>query len=144
MKKLFLLVALSYLLVIIAIPFLANAQTIVPQTCSIGEPKECCNPTHGSPCLDDPSCPCGINSFFDMLINIYDFIVKDIATPLAIIALIIGGALMMLSGGNPSLMGKGKTILFAAIIGLVLVFASWVIIDSILKIIGYTGNWSIL
>lgn len=50
---------------------------------------------------------------------------------------------MMISAGNPDLMNKGKQILKWAIIGLVLVFGSWVIIDFILKTIGFTKeNWS--
>ena len=77
-----------------------------------------------------------------MLNNIYNFIVKIIAAPLAVIALTIGGILMLISAGNPNLMGLGKKIFYAAIIGLALVFCSWVIINTILTILGYTGTWS--
>jgi type IV secretory pathway VirB2 component (pilin) len=78
-----------------------------------------------------------------MLFNIYDFIVWNIATPLAIIALVVGGIFMMISAGNPGMMGLGKTIVVAAIIGLVLVFCSWLIIDTIITSMGGTsGSWS--
>ena len=78
-----------------------------------------------------------------MLGRIYDFIVKDIASPLAIIALTIGGILMMISAGNPNLMATGKKVLYSAIIGLFLVWGSWVIINFILKtLLGYSGDWS--
>jgi len=65
--------------------------------------------------------------FFQMLTTIYNFIVWILATPLAVIALIIGGILMMISAGNPNLMGTGKKILYSAIIGLALVFCSYLI-----------------
>ena len=65
-----------------------------------------------------------------------------IATPLAVIALTIGGIFMLISAGNPNLFNTGKKIVYAAIIGLVLVFCSWLIVNTILSIIGYQGNWS--
>ena len=82
--------------------------------------------------------PCGISDFFTMLGNIYSFIVYMIATPLAIIALTIGGIFILISAGNANLMSKGKQILWAAIIGLFLVWGSWAIINTILcTILGY-------
>jgi len=79
-----------------------------------------------------------------MLTNIYVFIVWDIATPLATIALIVGGIFMMMSAGNPNIMGTGKKIVWAAVIGLVLVFCSFLIIDTILNLLGYLPSWSSL
>jgi len=124
MNKLFLSISLLCLLTIIFVPLLAKA----------ADPIVTCGNT--------ASDPCGISDFFAMLARIYKFIVKDIATPLAIIALIIGGIMMMISAGNPELMGNGKKIMYAAIIGLVLVWCSWLIIDFVLKAVGFTGNWS--
>lgn len=132
MKKILISIALVCLLAVIFVPFLVKASGgLVP-----------CNPT----CDKDGNCrgECDICSFFQMLVNIYKFIVFDIATPLAIIALIVGGVFMMISAGNPNLMGTGKKILYAAIIGLFLVFASYLIIDFILNTIGYTQDWSSL
>jgi hypothetical protein len=95
-------------------------------------------------CGYDSSCPCEIGDFFSTLVYIYNFIVIYIATPLAVIALIIGGVLLMISAGNPNLATKGKQILWAAIIGLVLVFGSYLIIDFILcTALGYC-SWKIL
>ena len=78
-----------------------------------------------------------------MLVNIYNFIVQVIATPLAILAFVVGGICIMVSGGNPGLSGLGKTIMKSATIGLVLVFLSFLIIDFTLHAIGYSGpSWS--
>ena len=76
-----------------------------------------------------------------MLGNIYSFLVLQIATPLAVIALIVGGVLMMISAGNPNLMGTGKKIFYAAVIGLALAFCSYLIIKVVLSAVGYTGNF---
>ena len=122
MKKIVLPIILFCLLLFIIIPNFAGAQGIVP----------CGNPGQDA---------CTIKYFFVMLVNIYEFIVKMIATPLAVIAIIVGAIFMMISGGNPNLMSRGKEVLKLAIIGLVLVFGSYLIIDFILTTIGFTGNW---
>ncbi len=110
MKKAFSVIFLICLLTIILFPFFVKA----------AEPLV--------PCTNN----CGISDFFTMLDRIYSFIVIDIAGPLAVISLIIGGICMLVSAGNPGLMGLGKKIIYAAIIGLVLALGSYAIINFIL------------
>jgi hypothetical protein len=114
MKKIFFAIILISL---ILIPFLVNA-AIVP----------CGNPDQN---------PCTLTDFFILLNNIYSFVVNIIAAPLATIALIIGGVMMLTSGGNPSQFGKGRQILIYAIIGLCLAFGSMLIIKTLLLAMGY-------
>jgi type IV secretory pathway VirB2 component (pilin) len=114
MKKIFLLIVLFYLIIIFFAPFLAKATGPLV------------------PCTDD----CTIDKFKDMLGNIYTFIVTDIAAPLAVISLIVGGACILASAGNPGLMGLGKKIVYAAIIGLVLALGSYAVINFILSALG--------
>ncbi|MFH1968594.1 MAG: hypothetical protein ABIJ84_04360 [bacterium] len=97
------------------------------------------------PCGNSPdgSDACTITDFFIMLGRIYDFLVKWIATPLAILSITIGAVVLMTSAGNPSQATKGKQILMISIIGLVLVFCSWLIIQTLLSAIGYTGAWNV-
>ena len=115
-SKIFLPIILFCLLSIVFIPFVANA-TLVP-------------------CTDN----CTIDDFFTMLASVYSFIVNDIATPLAIIAVTIGGILMMISAGNPNMMSLGKKIFWSAVIGLTLAFCSYLIIKFVLSAVGYTGT----
>lgn len=89
---------------------------------------------------------CKIDHIFILLNNIFNFIVRWIAIPLAILMITIGGVMILISAGNPNLANLGKNILRWAIIGLVLVFCSWVIINFILTALGYQniGSWNIL
>ena len=88
------------------------------------------------------SCSCTLSNFFVMLARIFNFVVKMIATPLAIAMLTIGGVMILISAGNQNLLSLGKKTVYASIIGLVLVFCSWLIIDFILKALGYDqGDW---
>ena len=111
---------------------------------SIGDPIAPNCPTCTTDASGATTCtnPCTITDFFTMLSNVYSFIVLEIAAPLAIIAMIIGGIFMLVSGGSPGLMATGKKIVITSIIGLVLVFASYLIISFLLNLVGFTGNWS--
>jgi hypothetical protein len=46
---------------------------------------------------------------------------------------------MLISAGNPNLLGSGKKVLYSGIIGLVLTLGSYAIINFILKAIGGKG-----
>jgi hypothetical protein len=83
------------------------------------------------PCGQDASCPCEISDFFTMIGRIYNFIVKMVATPLAILALTVGGIVLLISAGSPGLAGLGRKILYTTVIGMFLVYGSWIIIDLI-------------
>ncbi len=124
MKKIFLAGILFCLLSIIFIPVFASAQAPFVR------------------CGNSVQQPCQISDFFATLVYIYNFIVVDIASPLAIIAISIGAVFMMISAGNPNLMNTGKKILYTAVIGLVLVFGSYMIINFVLRLIGFNGNWT--
>ncbi|MDP2741293.1 MAG: pilin [bacterium] len=92
------------------------------------------------------NCQCQLYHFFILLNNIFLFLVKWTATPLAVLMLTIGGIMILISGGNPQLYSKGRELIKWAIIGLVLVFGAWVIIQFILTAMGYEniGTWNIL
>ena len=98
------------------------------------------NPDQGLvPCGNPGQDPCTIGDFFTMLALIFNFIVYFIATPLAILMLTIGGIMILISAGNPTLAGKGREALKWSVIGLVLVFGAWVIVNFILTALGYEG-----
>jgi hypothetical protein len=137
-KKIYLTIILFCLLLAIFVPVSSKAQFV---QCGNSASLPTYDATTGA-CT--ANCPCTICDFFNMLARIYDFIVKDIATPLAVLALTIGGIILMISAGNPGLAGLGKKIIYAALIGLFLAFGSFIIIDFILHAIGYSASWSSL
>ena len=122
MKKIFLLTNLLFLILFL-IPILVSAQ----------QPLVPCN-----------GIDCTINSFFVLLGRIFFFVVFYVATPLAVLMLTIGGIMILISGGKPNLAGSGRKILWVAIIGLVLVFCSWLIVNFILCEVLKYCSWNIL
>ena len=83
-----------------------------------------------------PNPPCDWNDFENILQGVLRFIVQDIATPLAVLALVAGAIILLTSAGNPNRAGLGKKILYGAIIGLLLAWCTDIIINFILKAIG--------
>ena len=81
MKKIFLLIGLFFLILFLT-PVFTNAAIV--------------------PCGNPGQAQCTITDFFVMLGNIYNFIVWNIATPLAILGLTIGGIFILISAGNPN------------------------------------------
>ena len=137
-KKIFLAGALFLLVFLAFMPKLASAW-------SVGDPiVPSCGPvcTSSGTTTTCTGSPCGVCDFFQLITNLYSFIVFEVATPLAVIALAVGGIFMLISAGNANLLGTGKKILYAAIIGLVLVFCSYIIISFIMTVLGYQqGDW---
>ena len=76
-----------------------------------------------------------------MVRSIYIFITWFLAIPLAGLLIVIGGVIMLVSGGNPGMFDKGKTVLWGAAWGLILVFGAWLVVNIIFMALGYAGSW---
>lgn len=65
--------------------------------------------------------------------NIIDFILIGLTPPVATLMIIIGGLMILLGGARPNLIQTGKKIFWDTIIGLVIIFSSWMITNTVLK-----------
>ncbi len=87
---------------------------------------------------------CTLCHFFQMLLNIVNFI-YNIAIPIAVLMVAIGGLLMVVSYINPDaggdLLTKARSVFKTVAIGLLIIYGSWLILDLLLSILGY-GGWS--
>lgn len=88
---------------------------------------------------------CGLNDILLVAVNVADFILGIVGS-VALLFFIYGGFVFILSGGNEKRLGEGKQILLNSVIGLVIVFASYLIIQFSLTLLGVkgadTGAWS--
>ena len=80
--------------------------------------------------------PCTVCDLFQLLQNIFNFI-WVISIPLAVLLLAYGGLLMVVpfSGESTEMYKKGGKVIKNALLGLVLVTFSWLIIDTIIKVV---------
>ncbi len=88
-----------------------------------------------------PTCSCQFAHIFILIFNLYKFVVNTIAIPLAGLIIVLAGVLLLISAGNPERAGLAKKMLWSAFFGLALIFGSFLIIDVVLKTIGYPFQW---
>lgn len=102
-------------------------------------------------CVNYLECRCELYHVFFLMMNVYKFIIWTIALPLAGLLLMIGGILLIVSGGGKvpipgvkqgaSLYSMGTKIITGAVVGLGLILGSFLIIQIVLTAIGYQGGW---
>lgn len=90
-----------------------------------------------------PSCrgaSCTACDLFLLISNIVNFIVKDVTPPVAGLFFLIGGVIMVAAGGSEQRFKTGKTILVNALIGVVIVLAAWVVINTLITTLAVPTN----
>lgn len=85
---------------------------------------------------------CSLTDFARLAVNAFDFVLGFVGS-LALLVFIYGGILFLFSGGNSDQVEKGKAALKGAAIGLVVVFASYLIVQFAAEAIGLKNDWNI-
>lgn len=80
-----------------------------------------------------------VNDFVQILINGVN-ILFGLVGSLTLIMFIYGGMMFLVSSGNTERVTKAKQILINAIIGLIIIFTSYLIIQFVLVSLGYTNS----
>ncbi|MFA4890528.1 MAG: pilin [Candidatus Paceibacterota bacterium] len=123
MKTKALIPIISLIILIAPVAVSAAYLGIVPCGCyKYGEDGKCINGEE-----------CTICHLFEGVSRIIDFLLKNIAFPLGVVAILYGGFMIMTSGGSEERVKKGKTALEFAIYGIIIAFAGWLIIGTILS-----------
>lgn len=108
-------------------------------------------PTEGLVPCGTEGCPCTFCHFFVMFDRIIEYLLFEIVPILATLMLAIGGFMYILAyagKGGPDTLSQAKTLFKSVIIGLILVYAAWLIVNTFLGVIGvreWTGlkdGWS--
>lgn len=99
------------------------------------------------PCGGEGENECNLCYLFLMLSNVMNYMVNMVGI-IAVVFLVIGGGVKVISGGSEELNKKGNGIITNTIIGTVIVLVAWLLINTIFTIagftrenIGLTGNW---
>jgi hypothetical protein len=93
-----------------------------------------------SNCVSEGSCQ--LNDVGLLAINISRWILGIVGS-LSLLAFVYGGVLWLISGGNRETVQKGRQVMIGAVIGLAIVFSSYLIISFVLNAIGssYADKW---
>ncbi len=130
--KFFLGVVLASTVFFSVSPAVSAESTILPGTSGTG--YNC------GQCGGDAGCKqyCGdydLNDFTAILIAVAGWILR-ISGSLALLAFVFGGVMFLVSAGSSEKVNKAKSIITSAIIGLVIVFVSYMIIGFVFRATG--------
>lgn len=130
-KKIFSLIILSLFLGLI-LSFQVSAQGILPDATGSSD----CSVTGGRNATE-----CGdyaISDFLVLAINVSKYVFGIIGS-LTLAMFVYGGVMFLISAGSADKVGEAKKIITAAVVGLLIVFGSWLIINFVFKAMGL--NW---
>ncbi len=102
------------------LPFVASAD-ILPQ----------CSLTYGDVAGSGAYKICGLCDFWHLANNVVNFLLFTVSIPLLTIVFLYGGTRWVTSGGSPSGISAGKDAMTSAIIGLLIAFSGWAVINTI-------------
>lgn len=122
MKK-FLLI--SFLFLVIFSPGLTHAG-IVPCGLSEDDPTQKGNQTKA----------CEFCDIFVLSNNILEWIFTRIIPIVATLMIIAGGVMFLFAGAKAEMFNKAKGVITAAVIGLLIIFSAWVIVNTVFDKIG--------
>lgn len=130
MKKKLLLILVLLALVLFSY-HIAQAQSLVPtaggQSCAYGDATECGNYK--------------LNDMIQLVANVAGFILGLVGS-VSLLMFVYGGVLMIMSGSGvtsgdgKNKINKGKQVITAAIVGMIIVFSSYMIIKFVLGTLG--------
>lgn len=84
---------------------------------------------------------CQFCHFFVMINGIVKFILIHVVPYLAVLMLAAGGIMFYLGGGKPDLLSRGKSLITGVIIGLFLIYGSYMLVGIFLSVLG-ANEWS--
>ncbi len=84
----------------------------------------------------DESASCTLCHFFILIENILEFVFFNLAPPLALLMLVIGGGMFMLASGDPAKVTQARKIITSVLIGIAIIYGSFFFIGLLLQSIG--------
>jgi amino acid transporter len=92
------------------------------------------------PCDNSATQPCNFTALMSLINKVIDFIFKALVVPIAAVMFAYAGFLLITAGGGEG-KTKAKKIFTSAVIGLLFAAGSWIIVKTLLSILGYKGAW---
>ena len=91
------------------------------------------------PCGGEGEAACSLCHILELLKNILDVFLFPTVPVVAALLVAVGGFFFLASFGNPARLQQAKTIFLAVVIGLLIVYGSWVFISMLLTSMGVAG-----
>lgn len=82
--------------------------------------------------LGNSGVPCDFCQGFEMVSRVINFLLYYAILPLTIVAFLAAGIIFLFSGDDPNKRTKGRKILWVTILGILIAFSGWLIVNTIL------------
>lgn len=96
------------------------------------------------PCGGYGEAPCTFCHFFAMFNNVVRLLLFSLVPIIAVLMLVIGGVMFFFAGVKPSILIRAKGIITSVVIGLLIIFCAWVIVNTVLNYSGIVSFPSLL
>ena len=94
------------------------------------------------PCDNSAGNPCNFNQLMNLVNIVIHFVLFYMVIPIVAIMFAYAGFEMITAGGESAhARTKAKKIFFTAVVGLIIAMAAWLIVRTVLSILGYNGAW---
>ncbi|NCU39741.1 hypothetical protein EOL99_02515 [Candidatus Falkowbacteria bacterium] len=122
-KKIFIILVFS--LAFVSVPAISHGQSLLidatGKNCEYGDSTYCGNYR--------------VNDIVNMAVNVSDIILGLVGS-LSLLVFVIGGVMFMLSAGSKEKVQRAKQVIISAVVGLIIVFSSWLIISFVITSLG--------
>lgn len=89
-------------------------------------------------CVNDPCTLCDLSILADRFTR---FLLFNIMLPIAALMVLIGGTMLLTARDNQQQQSQGKAVLSYAVWGMIIAFAAWLIVSTLLATLGYKYTW---
>ncbi|MDA1337490.1 MAG: hypothetical protein O3C23_01860 [bacterium] len=92
-------------------------------------------------CGTSTTASCTLCDLFQLITNIVNKILFVYIPLIAPIFVVIGGAYLLVARGDPGMLTKGKDVLTAVVVGLIIVYTAYVLLSTVLTFLG-VAEWT--
>lgn len=92
------------------------------------------------PC-DNTTTKCDFNQLMNLVNKVIKFVLYDMVVPIAAIMFAYAGFELVTSGGSTEKRATAKNVFTNALIGLVIAVGAFILIRTLLSILGFKGDW---
>ncbi len=85
---------------------------------------------------------CTICHLFELFVNIINIALSCVVPLLATFLFLYGGIVFYLSRGIPEKINKGRNIMTHTVVGVIIIYGAWVIVNSFLIVLGVSDDWA--
>ena len=83
---------------------------------------------------------CTFCHIFQMIDSVLDYVLSKLVPAIVVLMVVIGGVMFFFGGAKPEMVQKGKTLIKGILIGIVLIYGSYIIVGEVLALFKFSRH----